>query len=287
MDILTGLNRTMDYIEENINNDVSADAAAGVTNYSAYHLQKLFAYLTDISLSEYVRRRKMTLAALELQNSDIKVIDLALKFGYDSADSFTRAFSRLHGVSPSQARKQGVSLRLYPKLSFQIKIKGETEMDYQIIQIDAFNVVGLKRRFYHDASRNPQGIPEFWDELRQNGKLKEILSHSDNRYDEAVGVCTNGDGEGLDYFIAATTSLDRAPEGLELFTFPANVYAVFHFVGPLHETMPKAERMIFSEWMPGSGYDPVDVADLEVYSTKPHDAPDYEFWCYVPVKKKM
>jgi len=158
-------------------------------------------------------------------------------------------------------------------------------MKYKIIELKAFKVVGIKRRFYFDEERNPQGIEEFWTELRQNGKLKEILNYSDGRYEDAIGVCTNGDNEGLDYFIATTTTLEQAPNGLQLFNFPKNTYAVFHFQGPLCETMPNAEKMIFGEWMPGSGYTPVDGADMEIYSKLPQDSPDYEFWCYVPVKK--
>ena len=159
-------------------------------------------------------------------------------------------------------------------------------MTYQIVELDAFKVVGVRRRFYFDDERNPCGIPEFWDELRQNGTLEEILECSNGKFEGAVGVCTNGDSEGLDYFVAAATSLEKAPAGLEFFNFPKNTYAVFNFKGSLHETMPTAEKMIFTEWMPGSGYDPVDGADFEVYSDLPHDSADYEFWCYVPVKLK-
>ncbi|MCL1864012.1 MAG: AraC family transcriptional regulator [Defluviitaleaceae bacterium] len=291
MDILTGLNRAMDYIEANICNDVDIESAAETTPYSAYHLQKIFSYLTDISLAEYIRRRKMTLAALELQSSKVKVTDLALKYGYDSMDSFSRAFSRLHGVSPSMARNGGTALKVFPKLFFQISIKGGNSMEFQIKEMEAFRVVGLKRRFYHDEQKNKSSISGFWEELRQNGKLLEILKHCNDKFlaskseEEAVGVCTNGDSDGLDYFIATSTDLEQAPDGLEIFTFPKNTYAVFHFTGELHKTMPNAEKMIFSEWMPSSGYDPVEGADLEVYSKLPHDSPDFEFWCYVPVKK--
>lgn len=285
LDILTGLNKAMDYIECNISEDIDPEAVAHVTPYSAFHFQKIFCYIADISLSEYIRRRKMTLAAFELQNSDIKVIDLAVKYGYDSADSFARAFTRLHNVTPSQARIKGTVLKAFPKLSFQITIKGETEMNYRIEESESFNVVGLHKRFHTDG-RSGQTIPEFWTELRESGKLDEIMSYSNGKYEEAIGVCTNGDSTGLDYYVAASTDLQYAPEELEMYVIPKSTFAVFYFIGPLHETMPKAEKMIFAEWMPSSGYEPVMTADIEVYSKKPHDAPDYEFWVYVPVKKK-
>jgi len=284
MDILTGLTRAMDYIETNICNDLNMTDIARVTPYSAYHLQKIFAYLAGVSLTEYIRRRKMTLAAQELQTS--KVTDLAFKYGYDSLDSFSRAFTRLHGVTPSAAKTGGVPLKVFPRLYFQISIRGDVEMNCKIVDLGAFNVVGIKKRFYFDEQRNPQGIQEFWVEVRGTETCKEILRHSDGKFDDLVGVCTNGDDEGLDYFLATTTELEQAPPGLTLYTFPANTYAVFHFKGPLDETMPTAEKMIFGEWMPGSGYEPVDGADLEVYSKLPVDSPDYEFWSYVPIRKR-
>ena len=288
MDILTGLNRAMDYIEDNIREDIDLEAIAKVTPYSAFHFGRLFGYVADVSLSEYIRRRKMTLAAIELQNTNIKVIDVAVKYGYDSADSFARAFSKLHNVTPSQARNKGTVLKAYPKLIFHISMTGDVEMNYKIEEWDSINVIGLHRRFEFDNidDRNPQGIPEFWTELRQNGKLKEILQFSDGRFDEAIGICTNGDSTGLDYYIAIPTKSEDTPDDLEFYTIPKSTFAVFHFIGPLHQTMPKAEKMIFAEWLPSSGYEPVMTADMEVYSTKPHDALDYEFWVYVPVKNK-
>lgn len=228
----------------------------------------------------------MTLAAMELQKADSKVIDIALKYGYDSPDSFTRAFTKLHRVTPSQAKLKGTVLKTYPKFSFQITIGGELTMDYRIEELDAFNVVGIRKRFHNEPAPGEQSIPEFWTELRENGKLMDIMRYGNGRFEEAVGVCTNGDSKGLDYFIAIPTNLEIAPDGLELFHFPANTYAIFHFVGPFYETMSKTEKMIFSEWLPSSDYEPVDSADMEVYSTKPQDASDYEFWVYFPVKKK-
>jgi AraC family transcriptional regulator len=286
LDVLTRLNRAMDYIEENICKDINLESVAKVTPYSAFHFQRMFCYIVDISLSEYIRRRKMTLAAFELQNSDIKVIDLAIKYGYDSADSFSRAFTKLHNVTPSQARNKGTVLKAFSKLTFHISIKGDAEMNYRIEETDGFNVVGLHKRFKTEPMQNEQTIPEFWTDLRTHGILSDIMKHSDGRYEEAIGVCTNGDSIGFDYYIAIPTKLDTAPEGFELYVIPKSTFAVFHFVGPLHETMPKVEKMIFSEWIPSSGYEPVMTAEFEVYSKKPHDAVDYEFWVYFPVKKK-
>lgn len=174
MDILSELNKAMEYIEENICEEIDLDAIAKVTCYSPYHFNKIFCYLASISLSEYIRRRKMTLAAIELQKEGSKVIDIALKYGYDNPDSFARAFSKLHHATPSQAKLKGTVLKSYPKLSFQIIIKGELAMDYQIKELKAFDVVGIRRRFKNELMSGEQTIPEFWTELRKNGKLADI-----------------------------------------------------------------------------------------------------------------
>lgn len=121
------LNKAMDYIEENITNDLALDEVSSITNYSQYHFGRLFYYISDMPLSEYIRKRKLTLAAEELKCSDIKIIDLAIKYGYDSADSFTRAFAKQHGMTPSIMRSSNGISNDYPKLVFQINVQGENK----------------------------------------------------------------------------------------------------------------------------------------------------------------
>lgn len=127
MNIMLQLNKAMDYIEENITNDLALDEVSSITNYSQYHFGRLFYYISDMPLSEYIRKRKLTLAAEELKCSDIKIIDLAIKYGYDSADSFTRAFAKQHGMTPSIMRSSNGISNDYPKLVFQINVQGENK----------------------------------------------------------------------------------------------------------------------------------------------------------------
>ena len=122
MDILSQLNRAMAYIEAHIEDDPALAGVAGVTSYSPYHFGRLFYYIAEIPLSEYIRKRKLSLAAMKLQNGRDRVIDLAVLYGYDSADSFTRAFVKQHGVTPSNARQPGVNFTIFPPLTFQIKL---------------------------------------------------------------------------------------------------------------------------------------------------------------------
>ena len=144
MDLLTQLNNAVKYIEENICADIEIDKISGVTYYSPYHFGRIFYYITDMPLSEYIRKRKLSLAAMELQNSAVKVIDLAVKYGYDSADSFTRAFIKQHGITPTEARLNGVILKLFPPVTFQIKIQGVQAMNVKIEEKEVFEVLGIQ-----------------------------------------------------------------------------------------------------------------------------------------------
>jgi AraC family transcriptional regulator len=167
MDLLTQLNRAVSYIEANITDDDALAKVASVTLYSPYHFQRIFNYIADMPLNEYIRRRKLSLAAVDLQSSDVKVIDIAMKYGYDSADGFTRAFQRQHGVTPSEARQSGVSTQIYLPLTFQIQIKGVRKMDWRIEEREAFEVFGIERVF---GKNETDTVPGFWDELLANGE---------------------------------------------------------------------------------------------------------------------
>ncbi|RBN36947.1 AraC family transcriptional regulator, partial [Priestia megaterium] len=146
MDLLRNMNRALHYIEENLTNDIDFREVARLALCSEYHFKRMFSFLAGITLSEYIRRRRLTLAAFELKDSNIKVIDVAIKYNYSSPDSFTRAFQNLHGITPSEAKKNGSSLKAFPKMTFQLSIKGGNEMNYRIEEKEAFHIVGIKER---------------------------------------------------------------------------------------------------------------------------------------------
>ena len=133
MDSLKKMNEALSYIEENLTHDIDLKEVARLALCSEYHFQRMFSFLAGVTLSEYIRRRRLTLAAFELTNSNLRIIDLAVKYGYSSADSFTRAFQSLHGITPSTARNNNQSLKAYPRITFQLSIKGGIEMNYRIV----------------------------------------------------------------------------------------------------------------------------------------------------------
>lgn len=161
MEWLERMNKALQYMEDNISSDISFEEAARIACCSSYHFQRMFSFITGVTLAEYIRHRRLTMAALELQNGSEKIIDLALKYGYESPDAFTRAFQKLHGVTPSVAREPGVKLKAYPRISFQISVKGDKDMDYRIVDKPAFKVIGKGIRVSTKDGENIKQIPEF------------------------------------------------------------------------------------------------------------------------------
>lgn len=214
MDWLDRMNQAIGYIEENIAGEISYGQAARIACCSTFHFQRMFAYIAGMSLSEYIRRRRMTAAAFELQTTDAKVIDLALKYGYDSPTAFNRAFRSVHGIAPSGARREGASLTAFPRISFTISIKGDAQMNYKIVTKDAFRIVGVKVHLNMKAEECFEKVPQFWQETVQSDIVPGICSLMDQPPYGLLGVSTCMDGEEMDYYIAVSTQKE-APAGME------------------------------------------------------------------------
>lgn len=161
MDWLDRMNSAMEYIETNLADNISYDKIAQIACCSTYHFQRMFPFITGVSLSEYIRRRRLTLAAFELQTTDVKVIDVAMKYGYDSPEAFSRAFKNLHGIIPISVRDKGVSLKAYPRMSFHISIKGDIEMNYRIEQKRSFEMFGVYGLISSDMKTAFSEVPQF------------------------------------------------------------------------------------------------------------------------------
>jgi AraC family transcriptional regulator len=289
MNILTQLNRAMAYIEAHIDDDLALDDAAGVTAYSPYHFGRLFYYIADMSLAEYIRKRKMSLAAIKLQSGNEKVLDLALRYGYDSADSFTRAFVKQHGVTPSQARQPGVNLTIFPPLMFQIKITGVKAMNWRIEEREAFEMFGAERVFRNDET---DLCPAFWTEFHASGGYERLAAaagaYRNSPGECAIGaVCGYGDSseETWRYMIGAR--LERACDttGFVTAQIPKTTWAVFRSeeVENIGLEIPKLFNRAYSEWLPTSGYEKVNGPDLEIYG----EGSSGKYWeeVWIPVRK--
>lgn len=260
MELLSQLNRAISYIEEHIYDDIALSDISKVTVYSSYHFGRLFYYIVGIPLSEYIRKRKLSLAAIEVQSSNIKVIDLAVKFGYESADSFTRAFVKQHGVTPTTARQMGVVLKIFPPLTFQIKIKGVQEMNCRIEQKEAFEVYGIEKIFKNDDLGN---VSDFWDECHANGSLEKLPELHGivgyNEYDENT----------VPYMICAFKRMESKTDGYKVVQVPKYTWAIFRYDGLDNHgeqcQIPQLFNQAYSEWLPTSGCVKADGPDIEIY----------------------
>ncbi len=280
MDTLENMRNAIDYIEDNLEAEIEYIRVAQIALCSQYHFQRMFAFLIGIPLSEYIRRRRLTLAAFELQNSNIKIIDLALKYGYNSPDSFSRAFMAMHEVTPSKAREKGISLKAYPRVTFSLSIKGVVEMNYRIEQKNSFAVVGVKQRF-SNVDGLGENIGKMWSETP-----RETISQIAGLENGLVGVYSGMyEDNTTDYYIAAITEKDT-PNNLSKLEIPSLTWAIFEITGPMPTAMAEIWGRIFSEWFPTSGYEHAEAPEIEWYSNGDMSSPDYKSEIWIPVIKK-
>ncbi len=272
-----GIQSALEYIESNLTEELKIENIASKAYVSSFHFQRIFNVLCGLTVGEYVRNRRLTLSAQELSSSNKRVIDIALKYGYDSPDSFTRAFTRFHGISPSVARQKGADLKSFAPLKIKLTLEGGTMLDYRIEEKLSFTIVGKMRKFNTETSYDE--IPKFWDEYAENGG-NEIMS-------AMYGLCWDGDGKNFEYYIGCNyMPFKPIPDGYTYKTIPAGTWAVFPCKGTLPQALQTVNTQIWSEWLPNlKGYKLAGNYNLEVYPTPPQPDPDdnyCEIW--VPVE---
>lgn len=283
MEWINKLNEAMEYLEDHLDSDIQYTDIAKVAGCSSYHFQRMFSYIANMPLSEYIRKRKMTLAAFDIQSSDERILDIALKYGYESPTAFNRAFQAIHNVSPSEARKHNIALKAFPRISFKLTIKGASEMNYKIIKKDSFRAVGVMKRFDISGEEGFTQVPLFWQEVGQKGLLPQIGMLVDSEPGGVLGISTGLNN--FDYYIAAPTSKE-VPDGMIEFIVPENTYAVFECIGSLASgALQDLERRIVTDWLPTSGYEIAEGMDMEVYPAGDSLADDYRTEVWIPIKK--
>lgn len=285
MEWIDKLEASIEYIEKNLTGKIDPKELGRIACCSSYHYQRIFSYMTNTSLAEYIRRRKMSLAGVDLQQG-AKVIDVAMKYGYESPDSFTCAFKKIHGILPSEAQKEGSKLRSFPKIKFHITIKGDVEMEYRIENKEAFKIIGLKKRLSADLEENFQEVPELWEEFSSSGAIEKLLPLMDTEMKGILGVTTGfatDSQDDMEYYVAVASS-QKTPSEFADYQIAAFKWAIFSGSGAMPNAIQELEQRIITEWLPSSGYEYADGPDIEVY-LKP-DPKDALFEVWIPVVKK-
>ncbi|RIW28039.1 AraC family transcriptional regulator [Bacillus salacetis] len=290
MDSLRNMNKALAYIEEHLDGDVNLKEAAKYALCSEYHFQRMFSYLSGFTLTEYIRRRRLTCAAAELRDRDLRVIDAALKYGYQSPDAFTRAFKEYHGITPTEARDNGSPLKAFPKMTFQLTIDGGEEMNYRIEEKQPFSIAGIMKRVPIVFKGVNTEIEKMWKGL--NGDLIQEMKQLSNTDPSGIVSASVNFSEGrmeekgeLDHYIGAATTRE-CPAHLASLKVPASTWAVFEVEGPFPDTLQNVWGRIYSEWFPSAPFEQAEGPEILWNEQKDITAPDFKSEIWIPVSKK-
>lgn len=280
MEWIDRLNKAINYIEEHLTDKIDYEELGRIACCSSYHFQRMFTYMAGVPLSEYIRRRKMSLAAVDLQWGN-KIIDVSGKYGYDSPTAFNRAFQSIHGVAPSAVKCEGVSVKSFPPIAFKITVKGVEEMNYRIETKDAFRIIGVSHPLDKEIENNFAVVPQMWQDAVINGTIQKLAGFMNATPIGLLGVSACNDMEQWKYFIAVSSTDDVAE--FEEYIIPAATWAIFRGTGN-NQGIQELEQRIVTEWLPTSGYEYANAPDIEVYLNPDPQNAEYEVW--IPITKK-
>jgi len=284
MDYFRSMNAAIEFIEENLEKELTMKEVAGKAFLSKYHFQRMFSMIAGISIGEYIRNRRLTCAAKELATTNTKVIDIALKYGYASPESFSKAFSKFNGFPPSKIGNKLLNIKATPRLTFQITIKGAEEMEYKIIELEAFHIIGKSMRVSTINGENFVAIPKFWQTFNASKEAEVLSKHCGEM--GMLGVCMDHVDHEITYMIAIEKPKGNLSLEFEETRIPASTWAVFKSVGPMPGAIQAVVKKIFSEWFPSTGYEHADAPELEVYPLGDPNGENYVCEIWMPITKK-
>lgn len=291
MNWISGIQKAVDYVEAHITEELDFSEIAKQAYSSSFHFQRVFSILCGFTLGDYIRMRRLSLAGSELAATDTRILDIAVKYGYDTQASFSRALTRFHGVTPSQIRS-GANLKSFSRLSVKLILNGGNMMDYRIETKDAFKIICKKISVSCKKELTTAEISDFWRQCGTDGTISALCKYipENNAFDGCiVGVSFGKDasdtnfpyGIGAHYNGATVTEKDFTVEEI-----PAHTYAVFRCVGAMPEAFNKLYQQIYSEFFPASEYQPCGGTDFEAYPSADVSDPGYTCEIWVAVEKK-
>lgn len=291
MDWIQGIQQAIDYIEMNISEDLDYEEISKQAYSSSFHFQRVFSILCGYSLGDYIRMRRLSLAGEELSKGNSKIIDVAMKYGYDSPESFTRAFTRFHGITPSQA-KHGGKVKIFTPISVKLTLTGGSKMDYRIEKRDAFQIICKRKKVGKPEAGTPTSdITSMWMEYGQDGTMNKLIKHMSHSASMKglLGICFSDElnGKQFPYGIGVEYDGKEAEEDLEVVTIPAHTYAVFTSKGKMPDAYIETYNRIVTEFFPQStSYEYAESVEFEVYPSMDTSDPDYACEIWVAIKEK-
>lgn len=281
MDWVERLNQSVSYIEEHLTGEIDYEQLGRIACCSTYHYQRMFTYMAGISLAEYIRKRKMSLAAIDLQGGRETILEVAAKYGYRSPTAFNRAFQSFHGIAPSWLKNGDALVKSFAPIVFYITVKGATEMNYRIETKGAFRIIGVSAPLDREIEKNFMVVPKMWRNAAINGTIQRLAGLMDTPPMGLLGVSACNGEEQWKYFIAVSSTQENGE--FEEYIVPAATWAIFSGAGD-NQSIQELERRIISEWLPGSGYEYANAPDIEVYLNPDPQNAQYEVW--IPVVRK-
>lgn len=285
MEWIKVINKSIEYIEKNIHVDIAIEDLCKQVHMSPFYFQKSFSMMTGYSLGEYIRNRRLYLAALDLIDKDYKIIDLAYRYGYETPESFSKAFSRFHGLSPMKLKKEPFRIKAFHPIDINLSIKGGNQLDYTIETMDAFKVIGISKGFTYENAFNE--IPKFWAQWRQEylSKLSVIEETKIPIGKYGISVDSKNNYEDFQYYIGGDFDEQFLNEDFEILEIPRLRWVKFSCIGPMPTSIQALNRRIFNEWLPenkdyklGLGY------NIEVYHMGDINDLDYRCEIWIPIK---
>jgi len=279
MEWLQSLNLAINYMEEHLTDNITCEDVAENIYISNFHFQRTFNLLTGLTIGEYIRNRRLSLAGQDLLKGDVKVIEVALKYCYETPESFSKAFRRFHGITPNQGKRQGTVLKSFNRLVIKIKLEGGNTMNYKIVKKESIKVVAKTKIFSDETSQVE--IPRFWSEYYETGL--------DNKVCGMMGICAQvkEDKKTWEYGIGCEEKYSKEiPEGFQVLEIPSYTWAIFTCVGPMPKSIQNMWKKIYSEWLPQSDYELISDYDIEYYTDGDNSKEDYVSEIWIPVKEK-
>lgn len=277
---------TVEYIEQNLLSDLTLDTLAKHVHISQFYFHKAFNIMSGYTVAEYIRNRRLYLAALDLIENDDKVIDLAYRYGYETPESFTKAFSRFHGLSPTKLKKQPYMIKPFHPIEINISVKGGDQLEYTIEEMDAFKVIGIGARFSYENAFDK--IPEFWREWKRKCSLKIdrglVSDFNIGKYGICIDVLHNP--KEFDYYIAGDYDENSEFKGCEIIEIPALTWVKFRCIGPMPVSLQALNTRIYKEWLPeNKNYEITWGYNIEVYGKGEISDSNYKSEIWIPIKK--